>query len=690
VGLGALAAAWIGCGSEDAGRSVDDPTPPEEDGGSTDAEDTAVPVLDIGVSPTPACVGDDPLGGNNAPEAAYAVSGGVFQERGLVICPGISDWFRVEVDTGQRILARMRHVSSNGLLNLYLYPASGPFDRESALASSETDTDEEAFEVTVREAGAYLVEVAGLDERDGGPYDLRLSVSCSSDDACDGETRCSLMQGGCVPVFEKSCGVDRFEQNDRMSDAPEVVLEAGRPVRLDGLRVCEDDEDYFEVVLEEPGTLRATILFDPTADLDLGVFDAQGRRLGLSATRTAPEEVILPWLAAGSYYVGVIDQVAGLGFDVDYVLELSLVAELCGSNRDCAVASGRPLCEEGTCVPFAPEGPVPAGGLCEVSADCESGFGCYQGSPGIDDNFCTTNCERTDQCGFLEGGYCLDLFQQRVCFSPCGTDSDCPTYWACGGAGQCEILTCDLDAECDGDRLCRRTEQQAIGVCTAAEFGTCAEDDRFEPNDTDSEAALLPGESPSARGLTICDDNDDWFRIEVEQNGTTVQVVVDFDTGVDIDVQVYDATGRLVAAATSPDANPEVARARSLAAGSYLIRVNQFPGERDTTTLYNLVTEYTVDPCDAQSCLANGPIRPICEERACRFINGEGTIPPGGLCDANEDCDEGSEFCWVFEGAASGRNVCTRTCITAEDCVGLGEGAQCQRFGRGFSACLPG
>lgn len=667
------------------------PTPDGDVGDASDAPDDALLEVDLGRPSEPACEGDDELAPNQTPETAWEVGGSLFQQRGLFVCAGSSDFFRVDVEAGQEISVRMRHVAALGLLNLHLYDADGPFDPAFALASSATDTDEESFRHIARDAGAYLVEVRGADGVDSGTYDLRIGVSCRDDDDCDGSTRCSPMQGGCVEAFLPTCGRDDYEPNDRVIDAAVIELAPGPARQVTGLRVCEDDEDYFVIVTEVPGTLRVELNFDAVADLDLALFDASGRRLGASETRDAPEVVELAFVPAGRYTVGVLDQVAGLGFDVDYTLAFRLTPETCSTNRQCASAAGRPVCQAGACGPLELEAPSPPGGICNTGADCEGEYSCYQGGEGIDDNLCTSLCASDAGCGFLEGGYCFPISQsQAVCLPGCSTDEDCPSFYSCGSRNRCELIECALDRDCGAGRLCRRTEQQGVGYCTAAAFPSCEVDDVWEPNDTDSAAALLPGRSPAARAATICDANDDWYAIDVDEDGTTVEVRVDFDTDVDMDVFVFTSEGRLVGAGTTPDANPEIVTLPSLASGRYLIRINQFPGVRDTLTLYNLVTEYTTARCTPDDCLVNQPIRPVCAASgACEFTNGAGTVPPGGFCDANADCENSGLFCWVFEPATSGRNVCTRQCASVEDCGDIAETAECVRFGRGFNVCLP-
>ena len=291
----------------------------------------------------------------------------------------------------------------------------------------------------------------------------------------------------------------------------------------------------------------------------------------------------------------------------------------------------------------------------------------------------------------FEDGYCISFGRgPGVCFGSCSADEDCPLYYSCSDEDRCEFYECGRDEDCGEGQLCRRTEQQNAGFCTSAPFEGCAEDDSFEANDTDSAAATL--EDTEVDGLLICDGNDDFFFFEVAEVGTELEVNVAFDGRVDIDVYIYDAAGRTVGAATEPDANPESAVAGYLDAGRYTIRVNQFPSEVDQLTEYGISIETGSASCTVEGgeCLDLFPLRIACDEEGggvCRFLEGEGEVALGDPCDSSDDCVDEADFCWSYEPADEGRNICTRTCGDG-DCSDV-PGTECQPFGRNFAVCLP-
>jgi len=654
---------------------------------SADASADANPQLDVGLT---TCSGEDQLSYNHDADTATDLGGAALDRDDLYVCEGFDDWYRIDAEAGQRIRASISFSHREGDLDLYLLPGSGTLELDSAVAQSATQEDEEAFAYEVARAGTYYVVVDGFEDASAA-YAMTLAVSCASDADCADGLACSYLDGGCIEPLPPICGDDADEVNDLPSSATVVDVTIDEQV-LTGLAVCEDDDDWRVFELTEPTSIEVILSFDRDRDLNMGLFDDEGRLVQVAATTDQQPEVLrMPYLPVGTWYLVVDHNPTGLGNDVPYTLEVFVEAESCSSNSDCT-SNGRQQCVDGGCVPYTPDEPAGPGGLCDATNDCEDGLGCFQGEPGIDDNFCTTNCESNADCAGFDDGYCLDMFQTALCFDACSNDDDCPSLWACDtGSGRCELFGCATDADCADGQLCHRSEQQNAGFCTSTAFAGCAEDDEFEPNDTNGSAELLELED-EVRGLVICDDNDDWFAVEVAENGTTLEVEVEWDSSADVDVYVFDADGNTVGAATEPDANPEVAVASYLAAGTYYVRVNQFPGDSDVATVYDISIGASSDACttDGGECLGLNPLRIVCDDDsgACEFFDGDGSVELGGTCDSADDCDADADFCWAFELASEGRNICTRRCGGDDNCSDV-PGTVCQIFGRGFGACLP-
>lgn len=636
-----------------------------------------------------ACDKEDDLSPNHSAADATTVEGGTLEAEALYVCADTDDWFRVEARAGQTLTASIQFADRIGDLDLYLLP-EGTDDLEAAVAASGTREDVEELTYVVPADGVYFVVVDGFDGS-VGVYGLSIGLSCSGSDDCPDGFACSFVEQRCVEVDEPLCGDDEYEPNDNAEAATPVEVGADGFAFLHGLTVCDVDDDYFVLELDEPTSIGAELDFDRGVDLDLYVFSTTGELLDAAATDSGiPEVLERPYSAAGTYVFVIDYHVTDIGNDVTYNLTLELVAASCESNLDCS-APGRQVCEDGACVAFDPETPSGPGELCDGDDDCAGDLQCYEGNAGIDDNFCTVGCGGDGDCSMLDDGYCLDLGRSGVCFDSCQADTDCPTFYSCGDAGRCGLDGCRLDADCGEGRLCRRSEQQNSGFCTSVEFAGCDDDDDLEPNDTESSAS--PVDAGATDELRICDGDDDWFTIDVAEAGKTLEVSVRFDGSADLDVFVFDAEGRTVAAGTEPDANPERARADYLDAGTYLVRVNQFPGEVDYATDYSIAIELTSDTCtvEGEECLDLAPLRIECDEDGggvCRFFEGAGEVELGGICDSSDDCVDDAEFCWAFEGAAAGRNICTIPCREDGDCDDVPD-TECQVFGRGFGACLP-
>ena len=665
----------------------DEPEPTEDAGADVSAADTdsgtpdAIVIDDIRIV---ACEKEDTLAPNQDAASATDVNAGISAED-LYICEDAPDWFRIDGRAGQTVTASIDFAHRVGDLDLYLVTAESPsFD--DAIAESNGEEDTEEFIATLPADGTFYVVVEGW-EGAVGVYDLEITPSCSSDADCPDGFACSFIDQACREVLDPICGDDVSEPNDFPSTATPVELESDGFAFLHGYRVCEEDDDYFALTLDETSSFSLELLFDDGFDLDLYVYSPEGVRLAASNGDSAnPELLRWDFAAAGTYIIGVDHFVTSIGNDVTYNLTIEVTAGACNENIDCT-QEGRGLCEDGACVPFVADPPNDAGGLCDDDSDCLGDLGCYEGYAGIDDNFCTGGCRGDGDCSMFENGQCIGN-RNGVCFDACDTDLDCPRLYACVDGRRCDLVECNLDEDCAEDQVCRRSERQNLGLCTTAPFPSCREDDEFEANDTQAEAAPIADRVEAL----ICDGNDDWFSVEVAEGGTTLTASVAFDGGVDIDVYVFDAAGNTVGAGISGDANPEVAEALHLAAGDYVVRVNQFPGPRDQITEYSLDIAMESDPCTIadEECLDVVPLRLVCDDEvgACVQLEGEGSVELGGFCDSEDDCTEDAEFCWAFEPASERNNICTHRCASQSDCDDVPD-TSCTSFGGGFAACLP-
>ena len=113
-------------------------------------------------------------------------------------------------------------------------------------------------------------------------------------------------------------------------------------------------------------------------------------------------------------------------------------------------------------------------------------------------------------------------------------------------------------------------------------------DDQFEENDSLTGAAslLAPAFFP---GLIVRIDDEDWFKVEVCPDGTLGVSLSLVHAQGDIDLEIYDAAGNLLAESASTENREEVVLT-GLGAGTYFIRVFLFGGDFNGYELAVLVT----------------------------------------------------------------------------------------------------
>lgn len=672
LGLMMLAA----CGNDE--RSTDSNATPNTDAG------VGTDVSTDGSSAPAACAEEDDFAPNQSQASAYEMTAGAFDERNLYLCAGTDDFFRLFVNAGQaaEVLINGEGFSLDVLLD---------DGTEFAGVGRERTPDGQLLRFVGPDAGGLTLRVSG---ENAVRYSLQVNLGCTTDADCGSDGACSLLSGECAPPLDPICGDDGLEPNDRIADA--VPIELSPTFTANGLVVCEEDDDYFRFTLSTASTIQGGLYFDEGNDLDVALYTPDGTLVDVSATED-PATEFWTWraLPAGDYVLVVDDKVTGLGLDVGYSLDLLASPEGCESDNECAVAAGRSVCVDGGCVTFAPEQPSVAGGPCDDSDDCAGDLGCYTSGGSFSENFCTRNCESAADCGDFDDGYCLGFGRTGVCFDACSTALDCPDFTDCDAStGRCEFIGCNVDADCGDDAVCRRSEENQ-GLCSRPEVLTCSESDAAEPNDAQSGAFRIDDPTDTLRNLTICDADEDWYVFPVDVENAELVVRVQSDTGSDIDVYIYNQDGRAVGAGTTPDGNPETARARRVGAGDYYIRVDQFPREEepDVLTRYSIEIEIAADDActlDGEECWQNNPLRFICDETtgSCDFTDGNGTVGLGELCDASSDCTEDAEFCWTYSRPQDRQNICTRRCGGGDNCGDV-PGAECVEFRNGAAFCLP-
>lgn len=217
---------------------------------------------------------------------------------------------------------------------------------------------------------------------------------------------------------DHDCGVGRGPdagENGSSSRAAAVEFEDGA-VRLEGLETCFEDEDWYVVeLLEEANTLAVTVSYPRGLYLDAYVYDEEGNAVGARVDDANPAAFEARYLPAGRYFVRVHQYpIEDAAEAATYTLELTTTASDCrGDEVGCqGTWPLRISCDEetGSCGPFAGDGTVELGGLCDSQDDCsEDAEFCWDrqgGRGGI--NICTHRCQGDDSdCDDVPGAGCV-------------------------------------------------------------------------------------------------------------------------------------------------------------------------------------------------------------------------------------------------------------------------------------------
>jgi hypothetical protein len=219
------------------------------------------------------------------------------------LCPDDQDLHALEVRADERTQVTLTIAPGGGDLDLGLSTLDGDPIGVSA-GTNNTETVTFCPTPAVGADGFVIAEVFGF-ESASGAYELRVTRG----------------GGDC-------CIDDPLEENDTVALA--IILESSDVVDA---TICPDDNDFFEIELTEPGTLRALLVFESDLiDLDMDLIDSSGRIVDSAAT-LSDEELRVP-LTAGRWALRVY------GFDGDaggYLLEVEAEPlDPCVTDDDCA------------------------------------------------------------------------------------------------------------------------------------------------------------------------------------------------------------------------------------------------------------------------------------------------------------------------------------------------------------------
>jgi hypothetical protein len=232
------------------------------------------------------------------------------------------------------------------------------------------------------------------------------------------------------------------------------------------------------------------------------------------------------------------------------------------------------------------------------------------------------------------------------------------------------------------------------GTCVAGP-ALCVSDDSADLGlgDDGPAAATALGETPIA--AAICNQpatEADFHRFTVT-DGSRLDLALAWSGPADLDLRVYDASGRLFGA--SLHRNPEVVELRVIGIGDYLVEVRRTAASpiavavpytlTATPQFFNIFCKLDTD-CQILR-TSTALYRSVCLGSFCGFRAATG-LGAGALCDSDANCASGRCSYTAYQ-AAAGASVCTETCVDDTDC-GSVPGAPICSFGRAPNICLPG
>lgn len=341
---------------------------------------------------------------------------------------------------------------------------TGPSAAQCLLFEDSTRNDQELGRFVAKTNRAYVV-VDYWESQAPASTDFTLEVyeeACTSGTQCGGSSP-ACFEGQCVQCVTSfdcgsstapvcggnqicvagtdSCTIDDAVEPD--DDGPAGAT----PIVLDGSghgaqmgRICSvprSEYDYFAFTVATLGeTWTFSLAWAGARDLDLGVYDASGKQLGLSFWEQ-PETVRLSYLALGTYFVRVRDfSSAGQPAPVNYTLTTQrTLGTGCSSTAQCAGEYRNQIyrgnCLAGSCVSISAPGDVAEGGACDSASDCGPNLSCpsfFFVSDADVRETCARSCANDGDCTPLGTDFvCTTYFPQNFCVRKCTENDHCPT-----------------------------------------------------------------------------------------------------------------------------------------------------------------------------------------------------------------------------------------------------------------------
>ncbi|MCB9530706.1 MAG: pre-peptidase C-terminal domain-containing protein [Myxococcales bacterium] len=535
--------------------------------------------LDVTIDRAAPTCRDDAFEDNDTQATATRAADGSYDD--LVVCAGDADYYVIDLGAEDTLDVTATFDSADGDVDLRLLGPDG-----TVLDSSLGTGSSEAVSVTATRAGTYAVEVALYGDLGdpGAPYALNFDVTAAP----------------------SSCDDDGFENNDSVSAA--YPLGAGS---YGGLAVCTGDDDFYAVSLGAGDRLDAVVSFSTLdGDVDLHLISPSGAVVASSASLFGSSEAVAYVApAAGEYTLRVTLNFDLFGDHADYDLDVRVIeatptcADDASEDNDSRAAARRL-----------------AAGSYPSLVSCPGDDDFYAIELGAGDRL-TVDATFSDAAGDID----LTLTDSAgvvLASSVSTTDDESLSFTATvGGTYYVRAYLFD-DAGTPGNGY-------ALDIGIVAAVPACPTD-RLENNDDLGGAEPLPPELYN--NLNVCADDEDWYRFPAGA-GDTIALTLSFSHAEgDIDLQLVDATGAVLAGAAS-STDDETLTYVAPAAATYYARVFVYADTGATLgNSYNLRLRITPAPT---ACAADALEDDDTTDAA--TIVGDETITDLNLCAGDDD-----------------------------------------------------
>jgi hypothetical protein len=233
---------------------------------------------------------------NHSVTTAFPLSDSEPDLSGLILCPGRSDWFRLDVRTTEIVVVSVTQSDPGSALDLYVWTDSG--------------------ELVAADNGLSLRSSVRFDGRSDRPVFVEIRPSTDRTINYD------------FTVQRDFCANDTFEENDSFSRATTIPVALDAPV-LFSLTACGLDQDWFRLLdIDAPSGLRLE-LRGGSQDLAGHVLTPDG---AIYEFRRDQRFDALRAGSSGDYYVRVMPQL-GRTSEYDILVEASSETPCPGANQ---------------------------------------------------------------------------------------------------------------------------------------------------------------------------------------------------------------------------------------------------------------------------------------------------------------------------------------------------------------------